>query len=64
MAPVVPELELGGESVAAAIDYGAAAIVWKATNQRPLYVKEANMERSKYVEAWRVWEATNPHHCT
>ena len=56
MAPVVPELELGGESVAAAIDYGAAAIVWKATNQRRLYVKEANMERSKYVEAEAIKE--------
>ena len=42
--------------VAAAMDDGAAAIGWKATNQRRLYVKEANMERSKYVEAEAIKE--------
>jgi len=51
LAPVVLVLKLGGQLVAVAMDDGAAAIGWKATNQRRLYVKEANMERSKYVEA-------------
>ena len=45
MAPFVPELEIGGESV-------AAAIVWKAKNQCRLHVKEANME-IKEANTWR-----------
>jgi len=56
LAPVVLVLKLGGQLVAVAMDDGAAAIGWKATNQRRLYVKEANMERSKYVEAEAIKE--------
>ena len=56
MAPVVLVLKLGGQLVAVAMDDGAAAIGWKTTNQRRLYVKEANMERSKYVEAEAIKE--------
>ena len=47
LAPVVLVLKLGGQLVAVAMDDGAAAIGWKATNQRRLYVKEANTWRPK-----------------